>query len=306
MPLPFSPATLLRHSSGWRPVRTAATSSSAGATLQQQQGRVYLVTGSTDGIGLHTATKLAQAGATVLVHGRSKERVDRAVASICKAAGNSSSSSSVKGYTADLSSLADVRQLAAAVQADHPQLYALVNNAGVYETQKKLSADGFENTWAVNVLAPFLLTSLLWQSVQGRIVNTASISAASHIDMANLQQERGYSAHDAYSLSKLCNIIFTLKLAELLQQQGSSVTANTLDPGTVNTKMLLAGWGRIGIDIGSANNTFKLLTDPNVADITGGYFISHRKSSPPSIAEDPLVQQQLWQLWQQQTGASYI
>uniref|UniRef100_A0A383VGD2 Uncharacterized protein n=1 Tax=Tetradesmus obliquus TaxID=3088 RepID=A0A383VGD2_TETOB len=305
MPLPFSSTTLLRQSPCWRHVRTAATSSTAGATPQQQQGRVYLVTGSTDGIGLHTAIKLAEAGATVLVHGRSSERVDRAVASIRKAAGNSSSSR-VKGYTADLSRLADVRQLAAAVQADHPQLYALVNNAGVYETQKKLSADGFENTWAVNVLAPFLLTSLLWQSVQGRIVNTASISAASHIDMANLQQGRGYSAHDAYSLSKLCNIIFTMKLAELLQQQGSSVTANTLDPGTVNTKMLLAGWGRIGIEVGSANNTFKLLTDPNVAEVTGGYFISHRKSRPPSIAVDPLVQQQLWQLWQQQTGASYI
>jgi NAD(P)-dependent dehydrogenase (short-subunit alcohol dehydrogenase family) len=155
------------------------------------------------------------------------------------------------------------------------------------------------------------------------------------------------SAHDAYSLSKLCSIAFTLKLAELLRQRGSSVTVgallagdwwkshyitevhvlalpsalrvapillsdrlpvtwvlcavvwqhvcipeirvtllllllllqvNTLDPGTVNTKMLLAGWGRIGIDVGSADNTFKLLTDPNVTDVTGGYFISHRKS----------------------------
>lgn len=86
------------------------------------------------------------------------------------------------------------------------------------------------------------------------------------------------SAHDAYSLSKLCDIILTLKLAQYLKSKGSKVTANTLDPGTVNTKMLLAGWGRIGIEVGSANNTYKLLTDPNLADSSGGYFIGHRKS----------------------------
>ncbi|KAF6261875.1 short-chain dehydrogenase-like protein [Scenedesmus sp. NREL 46B-D3] len=281
MPLSNS-SSLLARTSGSPGVRTAASNASGASQQQQQQqqqqhGRVYLITGSTDGIGKHTATKLAQAGATVLVHGRSKERVERTVASLRQAAGDGSSSS-VQGYTADLSSLAGVRQLAAAVRADHPRLYALVNNAGVYETQQRLSADGFEATWAVNVLAPFLLTSLLWQSVEGCIINTASISAASSIDMANLQQERGYSAHDAYATSKLCNIVFTLKLADFLKQRGSPVTVNALDPGTVNTKMLLAGWGRIGIDVTSADNTYRLATDPALAGVTGGYFVSHRKS----------------------------
>lgn len=262
---------------------------------------MYLITGSTDGIGRHTALKLAHTGATVLIHGRSPDCVRDTVNSIRRASG----SSSIHGYTADLSDLAAVRQLAAAVTADHNRLTALVNNAGVYETQKRVSADGFELTWAVNVLAPFLLTSLLWRHVDSRIITTASISAASHLDMANLQQERGYSAHGAYSLSKLCDIIFTLHVAQRLQQHNSALKVNTLDPGTVNTKMLLAGWGRIGIEVDTADNTFKLLTDPGVAQLTGKYFVGHRVSRPPSVAEDPQVQQQLWSLWTQQTGADW-
>lgn len=101
----------------------------------------------------------------------------------------------------------------------------------MYEPSHRLSADGYELTWAVNVLSPFLLTSLLLDRITKSIITTASISAASSIDWADLQGERGYSAHSAYSRSKLCNLVFTLRLADMLAGAGSALTANTLDPG---------------------------------------------------------------------------
>ncbi|KAF8061107.1 RDH14 [Scenedesmus sp. PABB004] len=230
--------------------RRAAGGAAAGSTAGGDRPPTFLITGSTDGIGLHTACKLAASGATVLLHGRSAERVDRAVERVRRAAGGGAAGAgAVRGYVADLSSLGAVRQLAADVARDHDALHALALNAGVYEPQRRVSQDGYELTWAVNVLAPFLLASLLWRRVTGRIVTTASISAASSLDLGNLQQERGYSAHGAYSASKLCNIIFARRLAALLCDAGRAATSNALDPGTVNTKMLLAGWGRIGIEM---------------------------------------------------------
>ena len=113
--------------------------------------------------------------------------------------------------------------------------------------RRQVSPQGLELTWATNVLAPFLLTVLLLDAVTHRVVTTASISAASDVDWGNLQQERGFSPHGAYALSKLCNIMFSSQLASRLAAAGSALTSNSLDPGTVNTKMLLAGWGPIGM-----------------------------------------------------------
>lgn len=159
-------------------------------------GKTYLVTGSTDGIGRHTAERLCHAGAHVLVHGRSPDSVADTVASLAPAAGTAA------GFVADLADLAQVRRLVAEVTAalgpaaaagGPPPLTALINNAGVYEPSRATSADGLEMTWAVNVAAPFLLTSLLLDFVAARVVTVASVSAASSIDFGNLQQERGYS-----------------------------------------------------------------------------------------------------------------
>lgn len=262
-------------------------------------GKVAFVTGSTDGIGRHTATRLAGQGATVLVHGRSAERVDKTVAAVKQVSKNPN----VTGFVGDLASIDAVHQLGYNVRDRFPELHILVNNAGVYEPAHKTSIDGFEMTMAVNVFAPFLLTSLLLGSVKEKIINVSSISAASHIDFKNLNQERGYSAHDAYSTSKLCNIMFTMKLARIMQSAG--VKVNCLDPGTVNTKMLLAGWGRIGIPVSQADNTFRLATDPLVADATGAYFVGHRQTRPPNIALNPRAQEQLWHIMRESTGAHY-
>ncbi|KAI3437668.1 hypothetical protein D9Q98_000118 [Chlorella vulgaris] len=263
--------------------------------------KVFLVTGSTDGIGLHTAQRLAREGATVLVHGRSEARVQQAVQQVQEA--GAAAGGTARGFTEDLASLEGVRRLADRVVKDSPRIDVLINNAGVYEKGLRKSQDGFELTWAVNVAAPFLLTACLLPAVTDRVVNVASISAASSIDFGNLQQERGYSAHDAYSLSKLANILFTFELADRLARAGSAVTCNCLDPGTVNTKMLAAGWGNIGIRLQDANNEFQVATDP--AALSAAYFVGGRKTRAPSCCNDAAVRRRLWRVLEEQTGAAW-
>ncbi|GMH43415.1 hypothetical protein BSKO_11337 [Bryopsis sp. KO-2023] len=261
------------------------------------EGQVHLVTGSTDGIGRHTATKLAQNGATVLVHGRSLERVSETVAEIKGVSGNPK----IQGYTYDFSSLQQVRQLAEHIKKDYESIDVLTNNAGVFENSRKESEDGFEMTWAVNVLAPFLLTSLLVDIVKSRIVIVSSLSACGSIDFNNLQQEKGYSEHGAYALSKLANQLFTFKLAKLAKD----VTVNCLDPGTVNTKMLLAYWGPIGIETNDADNEFFSATHPSLSNTTGKYFVSKQESMAPRVAYDVATQDKLWAIMEEQTGGKF-
>ena len=291
-------------------------------------GNKYLVTGSTDGIGRHTAEKLYRAGADVFIHGRSAAKVEQVVDFLTAHGGDGGGK--VTPFIADLSSFAEVRRLAAQVKdslvKDGSSLTALVNNAGVFEDQRRTS-DGYELTWAVNVAAPYLLTSLLLDTISERIINVASISAAVSIDFNNLQQERGFSSHGAYSLSKLCNIMFSMELAERISlaaldggggggggggSGGSSSsstflpalpTSNALDPGTVNTKMLFAGWGPIGIRVDQANDQFHLATDSRVAGVSGKYFVSRRERTAPGPANDVAARRKLWDLLQEQTGA---
>ena len=266
-------------------------------------GKLYLVTGSTDGIGRHTAEKLYHAGAHVMVHGRNAARVQDVVDSL-----NASGNGSVSSFVADLSDFSQVRRLAAEVKETlgDKQLTCLINNAGVYEKQKAIAtSSGLEMTWAVNVAAPYLLTSLLLDSIKERIVTVASVSASSSIDFDNLQQEKGYSAHNAYSLSKLADILFSMELAERLAKAGRSVTSNSLDPGTVNTKMLYAGWGPIGMSIQDANDQFFLATDSSVSETSGRYFVSGRERQAPSPAYDENARHKLWNILQEQTDAQW-
>jgi len=267
----------------------------------------HLVTGSTDGIGSHTCKRLAREGRPLIVHGRNPQRVKSAVEQIKKSAADPKLP--IHGITADFSSLDEVRKLAHEVKThlDGAPLGVLDNNAGVYELKKSMSKDGMEMTWAVNVAAPFLLTSLLLDTLPegGRILNVASISAGSTIDFNNLQMEKGFSAHSSYSLSKLANIIFDLQLAKRLSAAGKGITANTCDPGTVNTKMLLAGWGPCGIPVHEANDQHWLITDPSLEGVTGQYFVGRRPCRPPSTALDESIQQKLWAVLEEQTGAQW-
>lgn len=263
-------------------------------------GKSYLITGSTDGIGLHTAKRLAKAGATVFVHGRNQQKADQAADSVKQASG----SADVHALSADLASLDGVRQLADDVRHRcNDGINVLINNAGVFADSEQKTADGFELTWGVNVAAPFLLTSLLLDRVKERIVNVSSISAGSRIDFGNLNAEKGFSSHATYSLSKLAMQMFNTELAQRLP--GPRPTANCLDPGTVNTKMLVAGWGSCGISIKDANDEFFLATDPSVANVTGKFFVSSRQRSLNQPAQDAEQRRRLWDVLVEQTGAEW-
>jgi NAD(P)-dependent dehydrogenase (short-subunit alcohol dehydrogenase family) len=193
--------------------------------------RIALITGATSGVGRVVAKRLGRAGWFVLVHGRDQARGTQVVAEIEVDGGRA------HFYRADLSSMGAVRGLADAVTKDHPQLHLLINNAGIGSgspgSGRQESADGFELRFAVNYLAPFLLTRLLLPSVvaaaPARIINVASLGQR-EIEFDNLQMERRYSGTEAYRQSKLALIIFTFDLAEELK--GRDVTVNALHPAT--------------------------------------------------------------------------
>lgn len=159
-----------------------------------------LITGATDGIGKHTATLLAQKGYTLLLHGRSQTRLDACTQEIQRIA-----TKPVHQYCADFESLAQVRDMARRIAAEHADIHVLINNAGVYSPTKHITTDGLEATWQVNVVSQFLLTNMLLHTLRDRVVNVASISAASSLDFDNLNQEKGsYRWAMCSGTGKLC------------------------------------------------------------------------------------------------------
>jgi NAD(P)-dependent dehydrogenase (short-subunit alcohol dehydrogenase family) len=208
----------------------------------KMEGKTVLITGSTDGVGRYVATRLAAAGATVLIHGREASRAKSLIEEIKRAGGLEPSF-----YQADLSSLAETRRLANAVLADHRRLDVFISNAGIGSQNegpaRQTSKDGHELRFAVNYLAGFLLARLLLPllkaSAPSRIVNVASLGQHP-IDFDDVMIASGYNGSRAYAQSKLSQIMFTIDLAEELK--GSGVTANSLHPATyMNTTMVRAG-----------------------------------------------------------------
>lgn len=199
-------------------------------------GWTVVVTGATSGIGLATALELARKGADLILLGRDSGRLEAAVDRVKAAHGPGT----VAGMLCDLGRLAEVRALAGELLSRCSRLHALVNNAGQSSFQRRVTADGFEQTFAVNHLAPYLLTRLLLdrlrESAPSRIVNVASEGhRRGDLDFSDLQLEHGYTMMRAYGRSKLCNILFTRELARRLI--GSGVTANCLHPGAVTTRI---------------------------------------------------------------------
>src|SRR5215212_2601411 len=178
-----------------------------------------LVTGATDGLGKHVAFELAASDATVLLHGRSRERLETTIEEIRRDTGNEKLGS----YLADLSSLGEVRALAEQVLAEQDRLDVLINNAGVIEGNRRESEDGYELTFAVNYLACFLLTHLLLpllrDSAPARVVNVAS-AGQSPVDFDDVMLDHGYDAMRAYTQSKLAQVMFAFELAERLGGRG--------------------------------------------------------------------------------------
>ncbi len=267
-------------------------------------GTTILITGSTDGIGRQAALELAARGFTVFVHGRSLSRVKNVVEEIRTATGNKN----VELLVADFSSQRQVRDLAAEVSNRCDTLHVLINNAGIFMNERQETVDGLEMTFAVNHLAPFLLTNLLLgllrKSAPARVVTVSSmVHTRGRIDFDDLQAEKRFAGYDAYALSKLGNILFTYELAERLR--GTGVTANCLHPGVIGTKLLRAAFNMNGANpADGAETMIYLASSPDVERVTGKYFQENREtaSAPPTYVV--ALRKEFWEISEQLTGLS--
>jgi len=269
---------------------------------------VCVITGGTDEIGKAAAHSLALQGAQLLLHGRDPEKGLRAVAEIKARSGNSA----IEFLQADFGSLAQVRQLAAMLAERAPRIDILINNAGGIFGKRTLSQDGYEMTFAVNHLAPFLLTHLLIDRLKSggpaRIVTTASNAhRGARIPFDDLQSAARYSPMSAYGLSKLANILFTRALAKRLQ--GTAVTATAVHPGFCLTNfgrnvqvnpLLKAVFRLAGLFARTAEKSAEtvvyLASSPQVQGASGGYYFDCKPISPSSAAQDDSAAERLWEV----------
>ncbi|HET6885041.1 MAG TPA: SDR family oxidoreductase [Rubrobacteraceae bacterium] len=254
-----------------------------------------LVTGATDGLGRRVAFELAGRGATMLLHGRSRERLEATIEEVRRDTG----SEKVGFYLADLSSLGEVRALAEEVLAEQDRLDVLINNAGVIAGERGESEDGYELTFAVNYLAHFLLTRLLLpllrDSAPARIINVAS-AGQSPVDFDDVMLEYRYDPMRAYTRSKLAQVMFTFELAQRLRDSG--VTVNALHPASLmETKMVLETFGRSMSTVEEgAEATVRLAASPELEGITSRYFEGTREARANSQAYDEKARKRLWAL----------
>jgi NAD(P)-dependent dehydrogenase (short-subunit alcohol dehydrogenase family) len=266
-----------------------------------------LVTGATDGLGRSVAAELAQRGATVLVHGRSRERGERAVAEIRAETGNDR----VALHLADLADLGQVSALADEIEQASPELDVLINNAGIgsglpESRERQESREGYELRFAVNYLAGFLLTQrllpLLRHSAPARVVNVASLGQHP-IDFGDPMLTRGYSGTRAYGQSKLAQVMYTIELAARVSPE--EVTVNSLHPATyMPTKMVLEEIGRSvdSLETGTAA-TVRLALDPALEGVSGKFFDREQETTADAQAYDPEARSALWQLSERLVGA---
>jgi NAD(P)-dependent dehydrogenase (short-subunit alcohol dehydrogenase family) len=271
---------------------------------ENMNGKICLVTGGTNGIGKATAQALAQLGATVVIVGRNATKTAQLVEEIRSA----SSNQNVASLLADLSSQQEIRRLANEFQSKYSHLHVLLNNAGAVFMQRQLSVDGIEMTFALNHLAPFLLTVLLLDTIKAsapaRIINVSSgAHTTGKIEFDNLQGERNYSPR-VYENSKLANILFTMELARRLE--GTGVTVNALHPGftatgfSKNNGKVMAALVSIFAPLvarspakGAATSIY-LASSPNVEEITGKYFYDSLVTSAAPQATNMMVARKLW------------
>ena len=275
----------------------------AGEAREEPAPRIGVVTGASSGIGLYTALGLARAGMRVVMIGRDPARTGAARRFVTEQA----SGAQVETALGDFASLAEVRRLAGEILSRHDRLDLLVNNAGLFSPKFARSADGYEMTFAVNHLAPFLLTNLLLDRLKAaapaRIVTVASRAHhGARIDLATITGPRDWSMLKAYSRSKLCNILFTRELSARLQ--GTGVVATSLHPGVVATTLAQRGgiieiaWRlvkpfMISAEKGAETSLF-LATVPDATPFNGGYVVRKALAHPDPIALDADLARRLW------------
>ena len=273
----------------------------------RMQGKICLLTGATSGIGKATALGLANMGATVVLVSRNKDKGEALKSELVQQTGNTS----LDVLSADLSSQESIRQLVADFKQRYQQLHVLINNAGLFSAGRKETVDGIEMTFAVNYLAPFLLTNLLLDvlkaSAPARIVTVASDAQnLGLLNLDDLQMKKRYRIFGAYAQSKLAEILFTYELARRLE--GTGVTVNCLHPGFVRTNIgqnnINPRWSfltRIIFAPGitpeaGAKTSLYLATSPDVAGVTGKYFVKSIPMRSVPISYDEAAQKRLWDI----------
>jgi len=258
---------------------------------------VVVVTGASSGIGAAAAVELGELGATVVPVGRDRRRLEKIAARV-----------GGEPLQADFASLSEVRRLAGDLLERHASIDVLVNNAGLVTQRRELTDDGYEKTFAVNHLAPFLLTNLLLErlrhSAPARVITTSSgAHGGGRLNLDDLQGERSWSMMRAYGTSKLANILFTRGLA--MRVDAAEVTANCLHPGVINTK-LGRGAGRLAGLVWTLGRPFfasprrgastivYLATSEEGGEVTGGYYENSRPAGTSAAAADIELADDLW------------
>ena len=273
-------------------------------------GKVCVVTGATSGIGKAAATALARMGAQIVLVGRDQGRTEATAAEI-----GANAAVPPKAEIADLASMEQVHALAGRL-GSLERIDVVVNNAGLVLGERRVTEDGFEHVFAVNHLAPFLLTNLLLPRLTGsapaRVVTvTSDAHSAAKLDLDDPNLEHGWDSWRSYANSKLANILFTRELARRLD--GTGVTANCAHPGVVRT-----GFGREGkplLRLGTtiarpfflspergADTIVYLASSPDVAGETGGYYVKRQRREPSAAARDDAAARRLWDISEKLTG----
>ncbi len=264
-----------------------------------------LITGATDGIGKQTALELAGFGLDVIVHGRSEIKCRNTVDEIISLSGNKNVFSAV----CDLSSLKNIPPFAQQIRNNFPGLNILINNAGVYMNDYRITDDGYEMTFAVNHLSVFALTLLLLPTLKenapSRIITVSSVAhSRGKIDFDDFNLTNGFNGYTAYSQSKLANVLFTFALAKRIEKYG--ITANCLHPGVITTKLLKEGFGMSGdsLTTGAATSVY-LATSEEGGKVTGKYFAKSKITESSPLSRNEEIAEQLWKLSENLTGSTF-
>jgi NAD(P)-dependent dehydrogenase (short-subunit alcohol dehydrogenase family) len=267
-------------------------------------GKVCVITGATSGIGKVAAEQLAGMGARMVVVARDPARGQALLARLSADAPNVAHSL----HVADLSRIGEVKRVAADIAAAEPRIDILINNAGALYSSRKLTEDGLERHFATNHMAYVVLThglrERLFASAPARVINTASEAHRSaHLDFDDLQFANGFNGVTAYNRSKLCNILYARELAR--RWAGTGVTVNCFHPGFVATRFgdHAGGWLAVAVWIAKrfaispekgARTLVYLASSPEVANVSGDYFIKSRRVSPSAAAADDPAARRLW------------